>query len=177
MKHVAYIALGSNIEPRSEYLLRAVAILDDTEGISLRQVSQLIQTPAEVGDPDSVVSELRTPSPAPTQPMYLNGAAKLVTDLPAAELLEAMLGIERALGRNRAREGRWGARTCDLDLLLYDQDVIDTPTLIVPHPRMHQRLFVLRPLAEIAPAVVHPVLKKTIAQLLEDLEGAACPPG
>ena len=109
------------------------------------------------------------------QGRYINGAARLETDLEGAQLLALLHEIEASLGRDRAHEVRWGARTCDLDLLLYDQAVVQTAELTLPHPRMHQRRFVLTGLAEIAPEAVHPVLGRTIRQLLADLKDEECP--
>jgi 2-amino-4-hydroxy-6-hydroxymethyldihydropteridine diphosphokinase len=87
------------------------------------------------------------------QPKFLNAVAELRTDLSPRELLERLLAIERELGRERARERRWGPRLIDLDLLLYGGEVIDEPGLTVPHPRLAERRFVLEPLAEIAPGL------------------------
>lgn len=155
MPHTAYIALGSNIEPRAATLIQALSMLDETPRLAVRQVSQMIVT-APVGGP-------------PGQGPYLNAAARLETDLDPHELLAVLLDVEARLGRDRAREERWGSRTCDLDLLLFDDVVLQSPDLCLPHPRMHERIFVLRPLVEIAPKAVHPVLHQSVLDLLDEL--------
>jgi len=104
----------------------------------------------------------------PPQPPYLNLVVEVDTGLPPQRLLEALLEIERALGRERKE--RWGPRTIDLDLLLYGDWVLEEEGLEVPHPRLHQRAFVLVPLADLIPEGRHPVLGRTFAELLALLD-------
>lgn len=126
-------------------------MLRRTDGVTIVRVSGVIENPA-VG-PDR-------------QDDYLNGVCHLETTLSARALLDALLAIERACGRLRDAATRWGPRTLDLDLLLYGDSVIDEPGLKVPHPRMAQRVFVLAPLAELAPRLTVPGLDATVAELL-----------
>ena len=147
----AYVALGSNLGDRESNIRSAVLQLDKAEGVRVTRVSTLFENPA-VGGPFGA-------------PDFLNAAAAVETSLDARDLLRRLLDVERALGRKR-RE-KWAPREIDLDLLLYGGSVIDEPGLSVPHPLMHERLFVLKPLAEVARDVVHPVLRITVGELLE----------
>ena len=146
----AYIALGANLGDRAGNIHAAVEMLRSAVGIEVTKVSRLREYPAVGGPPDS--------------PAFLNAAAELETTLSARELLNRLLEIERSLGRQR-RE-KWGPRLIDLDLLLYEDQIIAEPDLVIPHPLMHERRFVLEPLKEIAPAARHPSLDRQIAELL-----------
>ena len=136
----AYVGLGANLGDRERTLRAAVDALAAEEGIEVVSVSTLRETePVGVGE----------------QPRFLNGAAELETTLTARELLDRLLAVEQRFGRVRI-PGEHGPRTVDLDLLLYGGEVIDEPGLTVPHARLHERRFVLEPLAELSPGLVVP---------------------
>lgn len=146
------IALGSNLGNSQKNVETALEILNHHPNIHVKSCSSWYQT-APIGPP---------------QPDYINGCAILDVQLKPDHLLEILLAIENQLGR--IRRERWGPRTLDLDLLLFDDLIWETPALEIPHPRMRERAFVLVPLAEIAPNWVDPVTGKTIIQLLETVD-------
>jgi 2-amino-4-hydroxy-6-hydroxymethyldihydropteridine diphosphokinase len=136
----AYVGLGANLGDRERTLREAVDALGDEEGIEVVAVSTLRETdPVGVGE----------------QPLFLNGAAAIDTALEAGELLDRLLAVEQHFGRVRV-PGEHAARTLDLDLLLYGDKRIEEPGLTVPHPRLHERRFVLEPLAELDPGLIVP---------------------
>ena len=150
----AFVGLGSNLGDREGTIARAVELLSAAAGVELVAVSRLRET-----EPWGPVE----------QPAYLNGAIELETELPPHALLDVLLAVEQALGRDRTGE-RWGPRTIDLDLLLYDEVELDEPGLTVPHPRLHERRFALEPLAELAPDAVVPG-RGRVSELLAALDG------
>ncbi|MGA2347660.1 MAG: 2-amino-4-hydroxy-6-hydroxymethyldihydropteridine diphosphokinase [Candidatus Sulfotelmatobacter sp.] len=155
MPNLAHLSLGSNVGDREQQLRDAIARLENVGRVVA--VSSFYETePVEFTD----------------QAWFLNCVVALETTATAEKLMSALLEIERQMGRQRVQKK--GPRTIDLDILLFrdpltDDAVIDSPALTIPHPAMHRRRFVLQPLAEIAPEARHPVLKKTIRELLEDL--------
>ncbi len=155
---LALIGLGTNLGDRAAHLQAAVRALR-CHG-KILAVSSVYET-APVGMQD--------------QPAFLNAAVQLSTPLPPEALLRELLEIERSRGRDRRRESetppttRGGPRTLDLDLLLYDDQILATPQLVLPHPGLHLRRFVLTPLVEIAPETRHPVLDRTLQELLDAL--------
>lgn len=151
--HTAYIALGSNMGDKEKYLNEAVEKLQHTSDCQVLKVSDFLVT---------------APYGGVEQDDFLNGALALKTLLTPQELLERLHEIEQEAHRERLIH--WGPRTLDLDILLYDDLVLDTPDLIIPHVEMHLRDFVLIPLAQIAPWKRHPVLGLTVSQMLADLQ-------
>ena len=149
--HTAYLALGSNLGDKEANLRRALELLQQ-RGVEVVKTSNFICT-----EPYGVTD----------QPQFLNGVCEVRTSLAPLALLHTLLEIEQEMGRVRLRH--WGERNIDLDLLLYEDVVMDTPELILPHPDMQNRDFVLLPLAEIAPEIIHPTLQKTISELVISL--------
>jgi len=141
----AYLALGSNLGDRLESLRRAVELLDARPGIDIVRSSRVYET-----DPVG-----------PPQPAYLNAVVEVRTDLEPHALLKETQAVEDELGRVRAE--RWGPRTIDVDVLTFDERIVDEPELVVPHPRMHERGFVLVPLGELDPDPMLPGERKLSA--------------
>ena len=149
---VCYLGLGANLGSRAEYLREAIRRLGALRRTHVWAVSAFHET-----EPYGITD----------QPRFLNAAAGILTELEPGELLQELLRIEEQMGRTRTV--KWGPRLIDIDILLCGDRVVGEPRLEVPHPEMHVRDFVLGPLCEIAPRVVHPVLGKTIAELRAEL--------
>jgi 2-amino-4-hydroxy-6-hydroxymethyldihydropteridine diphosphokinase len=148
--NITYLLLGSNEGDRVLWFQKASGLIATTCG-TITRTSATYETAAWG---------------ITAQPDFLNKVLELQTDLSPDDLLAALLHIETILGRHR--NVKWGPRTIDIDILLYNNDVIDTPSLVIPHPFLHVRRFTLAPLAELIPAYIHPVLRKTILQLLDE---------
>jgi 2-amino-4-hydroxy-6-hydroxymethyldihydropteridine diphosphokinase len=147
---LAYVSIGTNLGDRAGYLdfaVRAIGALPDTRVDAL---SPIFET---------------DPVGPPSQGAYLNAVARIATSLAPRALLDALLAIERDAGRERG--ARNAARTLDLDVLLYGDRLLDEPGLVVPHPRLAERAFILEPLAALAPTLIHPLLGMSIASLAE----------
>lgn len=155
MRETVFIGFGSNLGDRVDFCDRAVTLLSLLPHSQLIAVSSLYETEpvADAG--------------APGEGWFLNGVVQLETDITPQSLLTVCREIERSLGRDPAH--RAGPRTMDLDILFYGDRVIEERDVVVPHPRLHQRRFVLEPLAELAPSFIHPVLTHTVSHLLAQL--------
>ena len=152
-----FIGIGSNEGDRLANISRAVRAMGELPDVRLVQMATIIET---------------DPVGGPPQDPYLNTVVELDTTLRPRELLATLQAIERQLGRVPSAQ-RWAPRPMDLDILLYEDQVIQEERLSIPHPRMHERRFVLEPLAQLAPEVQHPLLKQPIAALLSRLAAPA----
>ena len=153
-----YIGIGSNLGDRHSNCEESVKRIRELKDVKVTAVSGFYET---------------SPVGGPPQPMYINGVICLETQTGPAELLADLKNIEKIMGRSDAAL-RDLPRMIDLDIILYGNLIIETKELKVPHPRMHERFFVLKGLAEVAPDVIHPVLKKTAGELLRKIENDAC---
>ncbi len=145
-----YLSLGSNIGNRSKNILTAIKLLKET-GFDVTKTSSLYET---------------SPWGKTKQPDFLNLVLKGKTKLSPEELLKEIKATEEAMGRETTE--RWGPRIIDIDILFYGEEVLNTPFLKIPHPQLHKRAFVLIPLKEIATRLVHPILKQTVKQMLDN---------
>ena len=148
---IVYIGLGSNVGDRHRNCLAAIELLRQNGLLVARQSSMHETEPWGVTD----------------QPEFVNMTVETETDLAPIKLLEVLKKIEKDMGRQDTM--KWGPRIIDLDILLYDDIIMKTDSLTIPHPLMHERAFVLRPLSEIAGNFIHPVLKKSITDLLKEV--------
>jgi 2-amino-4-hydroxy-6-hydroxymethyldihydropteridine diphosphokinase len=152
MKHIAYIGIGSNLGDKLYHCEKAISEILKLNRHKLLAKSSFFKT---------------KPIGYPSQDWFVNGVIKIMTDLEPFDLLRALKDIESRLGRKETV--RWGPRTIDLDILFFDEKKIAVEELQIPHPLLHERQFVLIPLAEIDRSLMHPVLKKSIGELLDNL--------
>jgi len=150
MPHRVHIGIGSNLGDRRANTMEAIEQVSQLPGTRVMRASSLYES-EPLGD---------------AKTWFVNSVIEIDTDLAADALLKKLQAIEEAMGRKRVKGKRWGSRVIDLDILLFDQDVIDKRNLKIPHPELHKRRFVLLPLAELAPHVVHPQLGQSISTLL-----------
>lgn len=149
---IAYIGVGSNLGDKLSNCQKAIDLIDNIENCTVKRQSGFYRT-----EPVGVAS----------QNWYVNGVIRVETGLSVQDLLRSLLSIETGMGR--VRKQRWESRIIDLDILLYGHHVIDEKNLTIPHPRMHVRRFVLMPMVQLDPDLVHPVLGRTMSELFDDL--------
>jgi len=153
-QHVAYLGLGGNLGERRNLVTSAIAMLRQISELKVNRTSELVET---------------SPLANMAQPNYINAVAEITTSLSPQELLAKTAEVEKLLGR--AEHDRWASRRIDIDLLLFDERIIQTDRLIVPHPQMHLRSFVLKSLSELKPDLVHPALNEPVSALADRLNG------
>jgi 2-amino-4-hydroxy-6-hydroxymethyldihydropteridine diphosphokinase len=149
---VAYIGIGSNLGDKILNCKDSIARIDGTSGCEVTACSDLFKT-----EPEGVAG----------QQWYVNCVVEVKTERTPRELFDSLMAIELEMGRIRTE--KWGSRIIDLDLLIFGEQVLDSPDLVVPHPLLHTRRFVLEPLVQVAPELVHPILNVTIRRLLNEL--------
>ncbi len=150
MPHRVHIGIGSNLGDRRANTAEAIEKVSKLPGTRVVRASSLYES--------EPLGNAKT--------WFVNSVIELESDLAPDALLKKLKAIEEAMGRKRVKGKRWGSRIIDLDILLFDQDVVDKRTLKIPHPEMHKRRFVLLPLAELAPQVIHPQLGQTVSTML-----------
>ncbi|MBI4430243.1 MAG: 2-amino-4-hydroxy-6-hydroxymethyldihydropteridine diphosphokinase [Candidatus Omnitrophica bacterium] len=161
--HLVYCGAGSNLGDRGSYLRSGAEALAAHPAINFLRKSGVYETEPQYGRAVKISGGSRT------QAYFLNTVWEFETFLSPHELLDLFLRVERNFGRNREDEQRWGPRTLDLDVLFYDDWVLEDERLVIPHPRLHERRFVLEPLSELAPNLLHPVLGSSVWTLLSSL--------
>jgi 2-amino-4-hydroxy-6-hydroxymethyldihydropteridine diphosphokinase len=153
--HIAFISVGSNIGDRNANCQTGIAAVTAADGVVLTGVSRFYETePVDFVDQD----------------WFVNAAVRIETILEPVQLLDMLKRIEKTAGRKESAL-RFGPRVLDLDIILFDGQVMNTDRLVIPHPRMHERRFVLKPVCDIDPWVMHPVLKRSVQEILSDLSG------
>ena len=152
--HAVFISVGANLGDKLDNCLRGIAALTESAQSSIMGSSRFFRTsPVDYADQD----------------WFVNAAVKIRTTMTPLALLDKLVSIQQQMGR-KADAVRFGPRVLDLDILLYDDWIIRTPRLTIPHPRMHKRAFVLQPICDINPSIIHPVLGQTVADLLSHLD-------
>ncbi len=152
LMNTAYIGVGSNLGDKLQNCCKAIDLINSIENCTVKTQSPFYRT-----EPVGVAS----------QDWYVNGVIRVETGLSARDLLRSLFSIETGMGR--VRKQRWESRIIDLDILLYGHHVIDEKNLTIPHPLMHMRKFVLMPMVQLDPYLVHPVLGRTMSELFDDL--------
>jgi len=152
---IVYLSLGSNKGDRVGYIQQASSLISNIEGVSIIRTSSLYET---------------EPWECETSNWFVNAAVEINTELSAQKLLSECQRIEKQLGRDRDKEGKYGDRTIDIDIMFYGEDILNDSNLLIPHKFFHQRAFMLVPMLEIAPDHMHPVLGQSVTDLHEGLE-------
>ena len=154
MPHRAFIAIGSNLGDRKANYLEAIDRIQKLPGTRVVKQSSLYES-EPLGD---------------AKTWFVNAVIEVETEVFAEELLKRLKAIETSMGRKRVRGKRWGSRVIDLDILFFNNEIIDKRNLKVPHPELHNRRFVLAPLSELAPQLIHPKLSRSVSELLAALK-------